>query len=39
MESNNVLRKLRGITTNKVYTYFMLLIVGFITGVLSVKEA
>jgi len=38
MESNNVLRKLRGITTNKVYTYFMLLIVGFITGVLSVKE-
>lgn len=38
MELNNALRKLRGITTNKVYTYFVLLIVGFITGVLSVKK-
>lgn len=38
MELNNVLKKLKGITTNKVYTYFVILIVGFIAGVLSVKK-
>lgn len=38
MELNNVLKRLKGITTNKVYTYFVILIVGFIAGVLSVKK-
>lgn len=38
MELNNVLKRLRDITTNKVYTYFVILVVGFITGVLSVKK-
>lgn len=38
MDLNNVLKKLKGITTNKVYTYFVILVVGFIAGVLSVKK-
>ena len=38
MELNNVLRKLRGTSTNSIYIYFVILVVGFIAGVLSVEE-
>ena len=38
MDLNNVLKRLKGITSNKIYTYFVILVVGFIAGVLSVNK-